>query len=63
VRDQLLKMEIKTAFGEYKVEPDGFQIAHKMVMLQWQDGKRIIVWPDDLANGKPRYPTPEWGKR
>ena len=40
VRDQLLKMEIKTAFGEYKVEPDGFQIAHKMVMLQWQDGKK-----------------------
>ena len=63
VRDQLLKMEIKTAFGDYKVEPDGFQIAHKMVMLQWQDGKRIVVWPDDLSNGKPRYPTPEWGKR
>lgn len=63
VRDQLLKMEIKTAFGEYKVDPDGFQIAHKMVMLQWQDGKRIVVWPDDLANGKMRYPTPEWGKR
>jgi branched-chain amino acid transport system substrate-binding protein len=63
VRDQLLKMEIRTAFGEYKVEPDGFQIAHKMVMLQWQDGKRIVVWPDDLANGKMRYPTPEWGKR
>ncbi len=63
VRDQLLKMEIKTAFGEYKVEPDGFQIAHKMVMLQWQDGKRIVVWPDDLANGKMRFPTPEWSKR
>ena len=63
VRDQLLKMEIKTAFGDYKVEPDGFQIAHKMVMLQWQDGKRIVVWPDDLANGKVRYPTPPWNQR
>jgi branched-chain amino acid transport system substrate-binding protein len=63
VRDQLLKMEIRTAFGDYKIEPDGFQVAHKMVMLQWQDGKRIVVWPDDLSNGKPRYPTPEWGKR
>jgi branched-chain amino acid transport system substrate-binding protein len=63
VREHLLKMEIKTAFGDYKVEPDGFQVAHKMVMLQWQDGKRVIVWPDDLAGGKPRYPTPEWGKR
>ena len=63
VRDQLLKMEIKTAFGDYKVEADGFQVAHKMVMLQWQDGKRVVVWPDDLASGKLRYPTPEWGKR
>ena len=63
VREQLLKMETRTAFGDYKVEPDGFQVAHKMVMLQWQDGKRVIVWPDDLSNGKPRYPTPEWSKR
>jgi branched-chain amino acid transport system substrate-binding protein len=63
VREQLLKMEIKTAFGDYKVEADGFQVAHKMVMLQWQDGKRVVVWPDDLASGKMRYPTPEWGKR
>ncbi|HUM18326.1 MAG TPA: amino acid ABC transporter substrate-binding protein [Candidatus Nitrosotalea sp.] len=63
VRDQLLKMEIRTAFGDYKVDPDGFQIAHKMVMLQWQDGKRVVVWPDDLASGKVRYPTPEWNRR
>lgn len=63
VREQLLTMEIKTAFGDYKVDPDGFQIAHKMVMLQWQDGKRVVVWPDDLASGKVRYPTPEWSKR
>ena len=63
VREQLLKMEIKTAFGDYKVDADGFQVAHKMVMLQWQDGKRAVVWPDDLAGGKARYPTPEWGKR
>jgi branched-chain amino acid transport system substrate-binding protein len=63
VREQLLKMETKTAFGDYKVDADGFQVAPKMVMLQWQDGKRVVVWPDDLASGKPRYPTPEWGKR
>jgi len=63
VREQLLKLETRTAFGEYKVDADGFQIAHKMVMLQWQDGKRLVVWPDDLANAKPRYPTPPWNQR
>ncbi len=63
VRAELLKMEVKTAFGDYKVDPDGFQIAHKMVMLQWQDGKRVVVWPDELGSGKPRYPTPPWSQR
>src|SRR5215470_5541004 len=63
VREQLLKLETRTAFGDYKVDADGFQIAHKMVMLQWQDGKRLVVWPDDLANAKPRYPTPPWNQR
>src|SRR5262245_10593413 len=63
VREQLLKLETKTAFGEYKVDADGFQVAHKMVMLQWQEGKRMIVWPDELGNAKPRYPTPAWNQR
>jgi branched-chain amino acid transport system substrate-binding protein len=63
VRDELLKLKTRTAFGDYAVEADGFQVAHKMVMLQWQDGKRMIVWPDELANAKPRYPTPAWNQR
>jgi branched-chain amino acid transport system substrate-binding protein len=63
VRAELLKLKMRTAFGDYAVDQDGFQIAHKMVMIQWQDGKRIVVWPDDLANGKVRYPTPPWNQR
>jgi branched-chain amino acid transport system substrate-binding protein len=63
VREQLLKLEMRTFFGDYKVEPDGFQTAHKMVMFQWQDGKKVTVWPDDLAGGKARFPTPPWGQR
>jgi len=63
VRDQLLKLETRTFFGDYKVDADGFQTAHKMVMFQWQDGRKVTVWPDDLASGKPRFPTPGWGQR
>jgi branched-chain amino acid transport system substrate-binding protein len=63
VRDQLLKLETRTFFGDYKVDRDGFQTAHKMVMFQWQDGRKVTVWPDDLASGKPRFPTPAWGQR
>jgi branched-chain amino acid transport system substrate-binding protein len=63
VRDALLGLKIRTMFGDYQVDKDGFQTAHKMVLLQWQDGKRMVVWPDDLANAKPRFPTPPWNQR
>jgi branched-chain amino acid transport system substrate-binding protein len=63
VREQLLQLQTRTAFGDYKVDQDGFQTAHKMVILQWQDGKKVTVWPDELANGKPRFPTPPWNQR
>jgi branched-chain amino acid transport system substrate-binding protein len=63
VRAELLKLKIRTAFGDYAVDQDGFQVAHKMVMIQWQDAKRLVVWPDDLANAKMRYPTPPWSQR
>jgi branched-chain amino acid transport system substrate-binding protein len=63
VRDTLRKLELKTAFGDYKVDQDGFQTAHKMVMTQWQDGKKVTVWPDELATGKVRFPMPPWNQR
>lgn len=63
VREQLLKLEMKTPFGDYKVDETGFQVAHKMVLLQWQDGRKMIVWPDEVANAKPRFPTPPWNQR
>jgi branched-chain amino acid transport system substrate-binding protein len=63
VREQLLKLEMKTMFGEYKVDADGFQTAHKMVTFQWQGEKKVTVWPDDLAQAKPRFPTPPWNQR
>jgi branched-chain amino acid transport system substrate-binding protein len=63
IREQLLKLKITTAFGDYQVDERGFQIAHKMVLIQWQDGKRVTVWPDNLAEAKPRYPTPAWSER
>jgi branched-chain amino acid transport system substrate-binding protein len=63
VREQLLKLEIRTMFGDYKVDQDGFQVAHKMVTFQWQKEKKVVVWPDDLAQGKVLFPTPPWTGR
>ena len=27
------------------------------LMLQWQDGKQVNMWPSDVANGKTRFPS------
>jgi branched-chain amino acid transport system substrate-binding protein len=63
IRDAILKLDFNTVFGAFKVDPDGLQIGHKTVLFQWQDGKRVIVWPEELAPGKARFPTPPWSQR
>ena len=63
IREQLLKLKITTAFGEYQVDERGFQVAHKMVLIQWQEGKRVTVWPAQLSEAKPLYPMPPWNQR
>jgi branched-chain amino acid transport system substrate-binding protein len=63
VRDAILRMDLHTVFGAFKVDRDGLQIAHRMLLFQWQDGKKVIVWPEELAPGKPRFPTPPWSER
>jgi branched-chain amino acid transport system substrate-binding protein len=63
VREALLKLEMNTVFGPFRVDAGGFQTGHKALIIQWQDGKKAIVSPEELAADKPRTPTPEWSKR
>jgi branched-chain amino acid transport system substrate-binding protein len=63
IREQLLKLKTATAFGDYAVDERGFQVAHKMVLHQWQKGKKVTVWPANVSDGKPSYPTPPWTGR
>jgi len=52
-----------TVYGVFKITEDGLQIGHRIPAFQWQDGKKVIVWPAELAKGKPRFPTPPWTQR
>jgi branched-chain amino acid transport system substrate-binding protein len=63
LRDVISKMDHNTVYGRFRVDRDGVQIGHKMLLVQWQDGKRVIVWPEELAPDKPRFPTPPWSQR
>jgi branched-chain amino acid transport system substrate-binding protein len=63
LRDAILALDFNTVFGAFKVDAHGQQIAHRNVLFQWQDGKKVIVWPEELAPGTPRFPTPSWSQR
>ncbi len=63
IREAILKIDMNTVYGGFRVDEDGFQVSHKMVMFQWQEGRKVIVWPDELAAGKARFPTPPWNQR
>jgi branched-chain amino acid transport system substrate-binding protein len=63
LREELLKLKTKTIFGDFAVDERGFQVGHKAITIQWQDDKPVVVWPDEVAAGKPRFPTPPWSQR
>jgi branched-chain amino acid transport system substrate-binding protein len=63
LREQLLKLRTRTIFGDYGVDERGYQVANKGLLVQWQDGAKVVVWPDEFATAKPRIPTPPWGQR
>jgi hypothetical protein len=63
LRDAILNMNHNTVFGAFRVDRDGAQIGHRYVVFQWQDGKKAIVWPEELAPSTPCFPTPPWSQR
>ena len=64
VRETMNKLDFMTFFGRWKIDPEtGKQIGHEMIIMQWQGGKKVIVWPPEAANAKPYYPMPTWEEK
>ena len=67
VKAALNAMNLMTFYGHIKFdtseEAHGLQIAHKMVVAQWQKNdagelERVIIAPADVATADPLYPIP-----
>jgi branched-chain amino acid transport system substrate-binding protein len=55
-------LDFSTFFGRFKIDPDtGKQIGHAAVLVQWQQGRRVIVWPPEQREGRLSYPWPGRG--
>lgn len=63
VRDALAGLDFTTFYGQIKFDDRGINIYKPMVVEQWQDGKKLTVWPAEVASAKPMWPAPAWDKR
>lgn len=63
VRDALAALDVMTFFGQIKFDSRGVNVTKPMVVEQIQDGKHHTVFPADVADAAPKYPTPAWSSR
>ena len=65
VREAMASMAIYTIKGPYKADATGFSSSPNVIghlNYQIQNGKRVILWPEHVAEGK-FIPMPKWEER
>lgn len=56
IRDALFGMRTETVFGRYGVDSKGSQMRKVSAALQWQAGRREVVWPPWLKTADLKLP-------
>ncbi|OYT34818.1 branched-chain amino acid ABC transporter substrate-binding protein [Archaeoglobales archaeon ex4484_92] len=64
VRSAMNNLKFMCIYGLWKIDPEtGKQVGHEMVIIQWQKGKKKIIWPKEASNSNPCYPMPTWDEK
>jgi len=63
IRTALGKLKFMSFYGAWDIDETGLQVGHSMVDMQWQGGKRVIIWPSEAATGKLYYPMPTFADK
>jgi branched-chain amino acid transport system substrate-binding protein len=59
LREVLTTLKMDTIMGKHEVDPKtGMQLGIRGLLVQVQNGKREIVWPDDLNTADAKLPLP-----
>ena len=58
LRKYLLSHSFATVVGPIKYNDKGYSQATDTVVTQFQDGNRVVVWPEDQKTGNLVYPLP-----
>jgi branched-chain amino acid transport system substrate-binding protein len=63
VRQQLVDMKFRSLLGHYNVEETGKQVGKSIFVLQWQNGRRLLVLPKLMRESPIEYPFKPWSER
>lgn len=63
VRRELGALTFMSFYGGWDIDDTGKQVGHDMVDVQWQDGKRVIVWPTSAQTGEFVFPMPTFAEK
>jgi branched-chain amino acid transport system substrate-binding protein len=63
VRTAVDDLKFMSFYGGWEVDDTGLQVGHSMVDVQWQNGKRVIVWPPEAQTGRLCYPMPTFAAK
>ena len=55
IRNYIDALDTVTVIGRFKVDPSGRQVGHNPVIIQWQQGKKEIVWPFSMQTATPLW--------
>jgi len=55
LREFILSMDTVTVLGRFRVDNTGMQVGHNPILIQWQDGKKEIVYPTSMQTAPPRF--------
>jgi branched-chain amino acid transport system substrate-binding protein len=55
LRDYIATLNTVTVLGRFKVDSTGKQIGHNSFIIQWQNGKKEIVWPYNMQTAAPVF--------
>lgn len=63
IRKKLANNTYQSVFGTWNVDDQNVQTGYGHLIIQWQNGEKEIVAPEEAATGDVVYPAPTWSEK
>ena len=59
LREAAARLDFSTFYGRFRIDPTtGLQMGRSPIIVQWQQGRKVVVWPRSQSQGPLLYPWP-----